>query len=240
MCGLGDADDDIAGPLPRFEGVNLMYPPPATSSSPTLPPIQSQQSGPPGVVRVPPLMPQDVEKFTALFEKSGAADGILQGQQAREIFQRSKLPTQTLIQIWNLADRQQRGALGAAEFVVAMHLITCSKSGALPVLPQILPPGLYEAAAGRPPRGGPDRRGPGRPSVPPIPRQFSGSGAQRAQSPLSRQYTPPVQQAPVQQQSLTGGWAISPQEKARFDSVFMTVEKSNPDVINGICWFRAE
>ena len=214
-----------------------MYPPPPTTSSPTLPPIQQQTSGPPGVIRVPPLMPQDVEKFTALFEKSGAVDGILQGQQAREIFQRSKLPTPTLIQIWQLADRQHRGALGAAEFVVAMHLITCSKSGSLPALPQILPPGLYEAAAGRPPgRNGPDRRGgPGRPTVPQIPRQFSGSNAQRAQSPLSRQYTPPVQQQgpPIQQQNLTGGWAISPQEKQRFDSVFMTVEKADPNVITG-------
>lgn len=184
-------------------------------------------------------MPQDVERFTALFEKSGAVDGILSGQLAREIFQRSKLPTQTLIQIWNLADRQHRGALGAAEFVVAMHLITCSKNGTLPVLPQILPPGLYEAAAGRPPRrAGPDRRGSGRPPVPPIPKQYSGPNAQRTQSPLARQYTPPAPQAPAPiQQNLTGGnlggWAISPAEKARFDSIFDTVGKANPDVITG-------
>jgi hypothetical protein len=31
------------------------------------------------MIRVPSLTPQDVDKFTALFEKSGAVDGLLQG-----------------------------------------------------------------------------------------------------------------------------------------------------------------
>lgn len=31
------------------------------------------------MIRVPNLMPQDVDKFTILFEKSGAVDGLLQG-----------------------------------------------------------------------------------------------------------------------------------------------------------------
>ncbi|KAI5787244.1 hypothetical protein EDC01DRAFT_749957 [Geopyxis carbonaria] len=229
------------GPIPRFEGVHIAYPPPPpppVTSSPPLPALSNQQTGPAGMIRVPPLTPPDLEKFSALFEKSGASDGILQGGLAREIFQRSKLPTPTLIQIWNLADRQQRGALGQAEFVVAMHLITCSKNGSLPVLPQILPPGLYEAAAGRPPtRDGPGRRGPpGRgmptmPPVPPIPRQFSGPAAQRAQSPLSRQFTPPAPQNAVQRD--TTGWAINAADKQRFDAVFLTVDKANPTVITG-------
>ena len=177
----------------------------------------------------------------------------LLGTIARDIFQRSRLPNPTLIQIWNLADRQGRGALGCAEFVVAMHLITCCKNGSIPALPQILPPALYDAAAGRPPaRAGPDRRPqqqqqqqppppppPGRPMppVPPIPKQFSGPQAQRAQSPLSRNFTPPVpQNANAIQRELTGGppWAVSPADKQRFDAVFLTVDKTGRGVITGM------
>jgi epidermal growth factor receptor substrate 15 len=120
-----------------------------------------------------------------------------------------------------------------------MHLITCCKNGSLPALPQILPPGLYDAASGRPPtRNGPDRRQPGRamPPVPPIPKQFSGPQAQRAQSPLSRNFTPPVpQNANAIQRDITGGgWAVSAADKERFDQVFMTVDKANRGVITGM------
>lgn len=233
------------GPLPRFEGVTIVYPSPPTTSSPPPPPppvttvIGPQPTGPSAMIRVPPLMPQDVDRFTALFEKSGAVDSLLQGSIARDIFQRSRLPNPILIQIWNLADRQGRGALGCVEFVVAMHLITCCKNGALPTLPQILPPGLYDAASGRPPaRSGPDRRQTARamPPVPPIPKQFSGPQAQRAQSPLSRNFTPQVpQNANAIQRDLTGGsgWAVSPADKQRFDAVFLTVDKANRGVITG-------
>lgn len=229
------------GPLPKFDGVNITYPPPPPLTSspppPPPPPIQQAQLSGQGMIRVPPIMPQDVERFTGLFEKSGAQDGVLPGDVAKGIFQRAKLPNQTLGLIWNLADRQHRGALGPAEFVVAMHLITCSKNGSLPILPQILPPGLYEAAAGRlPARTGPDRRGAGRglpptlPPIPPIPKQFSGQ-QQRAQSPLSRQFTPPITQALPPQG--TGDWAISAADKARFDQVFLTIDKQNRGFITG-------
>ena len=198
-------------------------------------------------------MPHDVERFTALFEKSGAVDGMLPGacdsaipgkyrietdsvagNNARDIFQRSKLPTATLIQIWNLADRQGRGSLGAVEFIVAMHLITCCKNGSLPALPQILPPGLFDAAAGRQPTRNGRQAGRGMPPVPPIPKQFSGPQAQRAQSPLSRNFTPPVPQpANAVQRDLTGGWVVSPTDKQRFDAVFLTVDKANRSFITG-------
>lgn len=104
------------------------------------------------------------------------------------------------------------------------------------MLPQMLPPALYEAAAGRPgTRNGPERRQTGRsmPPVPPIPKQFSGPQAGRAQSPLSRQFTPPAQQPPIQRDN-TGGWAIKPEDKARFDQVFLTVDKANSGFITGM------
>jgi epidermal growth factor receptor substrate 15 len=138
--------------------------------------------------------------------------------------------------IWNLADTEQRGALNSTDFVVAMHLLTSSKSGALRQLPAALPPGLYEAASRRPPArqitGGPAPGRPGEiPPVPGIPKQFSGSGAQRTASPMTRPggYGTPPQSA----QSTGTDWAITPAEKAQFDSLFNTVDKMNRGYITG-------
>jgi len=67
-----------AGPLPRFDGVSITYPPaaPPTTSSP--PPGHIPQA-PPGGARVPQLTEADCKKFTDLFQVSGAVDGILPG-----------------------------------------------------------------------------------------------------------------------------------------------------------------
>ncbi|RPB26251.1 hypothetical protein L211DRAFT_835615 [Terfezia boudieri ATCC MYA-4762] len=227
------------GPLPRFEGVNITYPPtaPPTTSSP--PPGHISQA-PPGGPRVPQLTEADCKRFTDLFQVSGAVDGILPGDAAKGIFTRAKLPIQTLGLIWGLADRNQKGALTCPEFVVAMHLINCTKNGSLQALPTVLPPALYEAASGRPsarpqerrPTGG--RVPPNIPTVPPIPKQFSGG---RAQSPLSRQFTPPGSLHP----NLSGGaaplpdgdWAITPREKQEFDNLFNSVDRTGKGFITG-------
>lgn len=78
------------------------------------------------------------------------------------------------------------------------------------------------------------------PPIPPIPNQFSGPQAQRAQSPLSRNFTPPVpQNANAIQRDLTGGgaaggpWAVTPADKQRFDAVFLTVDKAGRGFITG-------
>lgn len=68
------------------------------------------------------------------------------------------------------------------------------------------------------------------PPVPAIPKQFSGSGPQRTQSPLSRQQYPSTQSPET---AAGSDWLISPQEKAQFDSVFATVDKSKTGYING-------
>lgn len=148
------------------------------------------------------------------------------------------MPNQTLGLIWSLADRNQKGALTCPEFVVAMHLINCTKNGSLQALPPALPPALYEAASGRPPARPQERRPtggrvpPNIPTVPPIPKQFSGG---RAQSPLSRQFTPPGPLHP----NLSGGappppdWAITPREKQEFDNLFNSVDRAGKGFITG-------
>ena len=62
----------IAGPLPRFAGINIEPPRPVSAASPP-PPFG-------GPVRVPPLNPEDVAKFTALFDKSDTQGGLITGR----------------------------------------------------------------------------------------------------------------------------------------------------------------
>ncbi|KKZ63203.1 hypothetical protein EMCG_02408 [[Emmonsia] crescens] len=216
------------GPLPKFSGLSkdIMEP------TPQAPPVASSPPPGAGPVRVPPLVPEDVTKFSSLFERSEVQNGLLSGENAKQIFERARLPNEVLGRIWNLADTKQRGALDATEFIIAMHLLSAYRNGTMRILPQTLPPGLYEAAARR---GGVrtstgSRSSSDIPPVPAIPKQFSGSGPQRAQSPLNR---PPQFQSTISVQFTGGDWTITPQEKAHFDTVFTTVDKANLGYITG-------
>ena len=159
------------------------------------------------------------------------ADSKRAGETAKSIFERASLPNDVLGRIWNLADREQKGHLGLTEFIIAMHLLASYKNGSMRALPQILPAGLYEAAA----RRGVARQVTGsRPTpdgAPPsaIPRQFTSTGYPAQVSPAARS-----QQAPFQQATSTGDqWAVSPQDKAQFDQIYATVDTQNLGYITG-------
>lgn len=161
---------------------------------------------------------------------------MIAGIQAKQIFERARLPNEVLEQIWNLADSQGRGALGVSEFIIAMHLLTSFKSGAMKVLPTILPPGLVEAASRRPslrPALNTSSQSQQMSSTPypsGIPRQFSGQEPPPPKSPIGSQTfsTPPVSAQP------TGNdWAIGPRDKAQFDGIFATVDRANKGYITG-------
>jgi hypothetical protein len=51
------------------------------------------------------------------------------GHIAKEFFERSRLPTSELSQIWNLSDVNHDGALSLAEFCTAMHLVVLRVNG---------------------------------------------------------------------------------------------------------------
>ena len=212
------------GPLPKFEGLTTgaaVQPPPGPPPSALQP--QSSGSGP---IRVPPLTPEKAGQYAALFEKSGAQGGILGGEQAKQIFERAGLPNEILGRIWNLADTEQRGALQVTEFVIAMHLLASFKSGSMRGLPNVLPAGLYEAAARRPP----SRQST---SMSAIPRQMSGtSNAPRTGSPLSRPAFAAPQLYP-QASGSSSDWAITHAEKSKFDSIYATLDKTNKGFITG-------
>ncbi|OJD31879.1 uba ts-n domain-containing protein [Diplodia corticola] len=204
------------GPLPKFDSS-----PPSGPAAPG--PIQPQMSGP---IRVPPLAPERAAQYAALFEKSGAVNGVLPGETAKNIFEKARLPNETLGRVWALADTEQRGALGVTEFIIAMHLIQSLSSGAMKGLPSSLPAGLYEAAS----RRGPTIRAPGAPQGP-IPRQFSGQNTGRTQSPMSGrpQFATPPQSA----QPTGNDWLITPQEKSSYDNLFSKVDTQGRGFITG-------
>lgn len=151
------------------------------------------------------------------------------------MFEKARLPNEVLGRVWNLADTEQKGALGMTEFIIAMHLLASLRTGGLRALPQTLPAGLYEAAA---------RRAPPAP-IQAIPRQFTGPQAPRPQSPLARPpYVPPsMPTQPLPQQAMsaqalssqaTGAeWLISPQDKAAFDKMFASIDRNNTGYLDG-------
>lgn len=213
------------GPLPRFDGIIFAGP---TASPPPAgaPALQAQATG--GAVRVPPLTPDKVAQYTALFERQSLQGNMLSGDQARQIFDKSGLPNEALGRIWALADTEQRGALVLAEFVLAMHLLTSMKTGALRALPNVLPAGLYEAATQRPSGPAAARQSPSNTGMSAIPRQLSGSAQPRAGSPLGR---PPL--APQTSGTAAGDWAVSPADKERFDQLYASLDKANKGFITG-------
>jgi epidermal growth factor receptor substrate 15 len=150
------------------------------------------------------------------------------GENAKEIFEKARLPNEVLGRIWNLSDTEQRGALNVTEFIIAMHMLASYRTGNMKALPNALPPGLYEAASRRgqlppPPPGRPEQSAT-------IPRQFSGQNAPRTQSPLAR---PPFGAPPQSVQATGSDWLISPQEKSSYDNLFNGVDKAGRGFITG-------
>jgi epidermal growth factor receptor substrate 15 len=216
------------GPLPRFDGISVsggISSPPPQSSAIAAPPLQPQGTG--GVtIRIPPLTPEKVAQYAGLFDRQPLLVGnLLPGEQAKQIFEKSGLPNEILGRIWQLADTEQRGALVLTEFVIAMHLLTSMKTGALRALPNVLPAALYEAATRRgiPARQSPTGTGP----ISAIPRQLSGSAQMRTGSPLGR---PPIS---AQATGVVSDWLVTPADKARFDQLYDDLDKTRKGFITG-------
>lgn len=74
------ADARIAGPLPRFDGLNLPFAPTVATPAPAAPATPLPPPPPPTAARIPQLTDEDCKKFTNLFQVSGAVDGILPGK----------------------------------------------------------------------------------------------------------------------------------------------------------------
>ncbi|CAD7929837.1 unnamed protein product [Amoebophrya sp. A25] len=77
-----------------------------------------------------PMTKKDKKKYAAIFAKTDEnSDGFVEGDEAKLLMQRSKLPNEFLALTWQLSDHDNDGRLNLAEFLVAMHLITRCKKG---------------------------------------------------------------------------------------------------------------
>ncbi|KAI9136783.1 hypothetical protein BKA69DRAFT_1128813 [Paraphysoderma sedebokerense] len=88
------------------------------------------------------------QKFTSYFQNAGAKDGKLNGDSAREFFMKSKLPVDTLSQVWLLADTTKSGSLSLPQFMIAMFLINRVLENKLQSIPQSLPPSFVANVMG--------------------------------------------------------------------------------------------
>ncbi|CAK7270930.1 hypothetical protein SEPCBS57363_004353 [Sporothrix epigloea] len=263
------------GPLPRFEGIvtaagtlpsqssltaNVTGPLSAQGTGTSASQMAPQGTGGSTLARVPPLTPDRAAQYARIFQDQTKGEPTMSGDSARRIFEKSGLGIHILGRIWQLADTEQRGSLVQTEFIIAMHLLTSTKSGALRALPAMLPAALYEAAT----RGvaaassGSDTSigaAFGSPASP-VNRQQSphggGLGAMGILPPppstsISRQMTgmrpappnfsagPLGRPAPPTPTPMSSGseWLITPAEKARMDPVFLNLDKDHKGYITG-------
>lgn len=145
----GESVDELAihksGAPPNFNGVTLPSQAAPNSSSTFNPPTSNQSSSSnPNYI---PISPADRSRYMRIFANSNPNRGLIDGDKAKEIFVKSKLPFDKLGAIWNLADTHARGSLDATDFILGMHFIQHTMSGRLNSIPAALPPGLYEQAS---------------------------------------------------------------------------------------------
>jgi len=74
----------------------------------------------------------------AFFDADRNNDGFVEGQEAREVLDKTSLPAEELAVIWFLADTDQDGRLAWGEFLCAMHIAHRRAQEGVPI-PEVLP-----------------------------------------------------------------------------------------------------
>lgn len=219
------------GPPPTMEGVNLPLTAQLTGSSSS----GAASNNMPGVIEI---KPEDRARYTRIFANSGPVGGLIDGDRAKEIFVKSKLPFDKLGAIWNLADTQARGALDLTDFIIAMHFIQNTMNGTLNSIPAALPPGLYDQAKGS--SGVASRAVPGSPlaaqNTGGSASGFGASGVQRQMTgspfPTASAFQSP-QQAKHAPTASGAHWDVTAEEKARADQFFDSLDVSKQGRLDG-------
>ncbi|KAK3816965.1 MAG: hypothetical protein JOS17DRAFT_400413 [Linnemannia elongata] len=218
-------------PLPHFEGIT-----PAKTDSPLSgsTPVVSHSTGSDSTISE-----SDRTKYANMFMAVGPVGGLLEGDKAREVFLKSKLPVDKLSQIWGLADTKARGSLDLTDFTIAMFYIQRTMDGSISTLPTTLPPSVLKAAAG--PAAGVGLMSSPVLSAQTLARQVTG-GNMGIQNPvIARQMTGSMSlsSSPLAKQN-TGGlsadsipWEITPEEKAKFDRFFDQLDANGDGFVEG-------
>lgn len=200
---------ETPGPLPKFSGLVIpsQLVPQGTSNSllqtqpsayvPQNNQLSSQQDA------ISPVSAADFERFSLMFEKTtGSKSSPLDGNAAKEILTKAKLPTVTLGQIWSLVDVNNKGQLDLPAFVMAMHLIHGLLSGSLKQLPPFLPDHLWKS----------------------VRAQETPSTASFNNQSFSSQITNPAittGSVPLaRQETANQEWIVSPLQREQFNSIF--------------------
>ncbi|KAI9595465.1 hypothetical protein BDF19DRAFT_442049 [Syncephalis fuscata] len=170
-----------------------------------------------------PIGPEARSKFARMFASCQPVTGELDGERAKAIFMKSKLPMEKLGQIWTLADTHNRGRLDVHEFTIAMYLIQHTMDGSLKQLPGKLPNGFYPGTPLTTPTS----------ASTPVPNSMSGSPAVHPVSvgTLSRYHTP--SERSIASGSMTMSRAVSNQNNETRPGIFPPDTSANT---NNMAW----
>ncbi|KAL6933113.1 hypothetical protein ACO0R3_002209 [Hanseniaspora guilliermondii] len=152
--------------------------------------------------QIPLPSAQEIAQFAQLFDSYSKGQQFISGDDARDILQKSKLPTQALVEIWNLADQNDAGFLTKDQFVIAMFLVQLLMSNRIGLpLPEFLPPSMWSF----------------------VKQNISNSQIQqRSSSPLQRNLTNnSFNSTPVDQ------WALNVETCKSFDAIFHSLDKAH-------------
>ncbi|CAG8530654.1 11385_t:CDS:10 [Diversispora eburnea] len=177
---------------------------------------------------------EEREKYKRMFNSLNPTNGLLEGETARGILQRSKLPFETLGKIWSLADSKQRGKLDVTEFTIAMFFVQKSMNGTIKTIPTNLPPGFYEMAAGTTVTTGATEEfvSPASPPFPPFTPRNIANVTDSRMSPIVRQASLSVSGS-VSPNFSDDSWDVTPEDKVPYDRFFDTLDKSKKGFLTG-------
>lgn len=158
------------------------------------------------------ITPHDKLRFDQMFDTLDKhRKGVIGAQEAVPFMTRSKLPEDTLAQIWDLADMHNTGEFTKVEFAIAMYLVQQKLNGK--ELPATLPASVIssvKAASNAPgrtmsPSQGPSQTKEAQTSPPPPQRAMSGSLNDLVSLNDVFSTPSPTPKAPAQQQQGPGG-----------------------------------
>lgn len=185
--------------------------------------------------RIPLITMEERNRYQTMFKNLKLTNDLIKGSQAKTIFSRTHLPNEVLGHVWNLVDVHHRGALNITEFTVAMHLIHSIINGSLKTLPSILPPGIFNMAAGKTYSHGPSHR---LVSDNMNQRNPDNLGIKDSSNFLQKHY----KHQHMDNQSntffqfdtnLPTDWNIKPHERSQYINLFKSINKANENYITG-------
>lgn len=196
------------------------------------------------------ISPEDKARFMRIFAMVGPTNGVLNGDQVKDVFLKSKLPYSKLGEIWNLADTKQRGVLDLTDFIIGMHYIQGTMNGTITTLPTVLPNGMYESASDhssvpstplQPQRTGTDQHimpspVPASALAPPsasMPAAAPARASTLFSGPAPERSTTMPATALSSSGPLSDGWAITPADKTRYDGFFDSLDTERAGYVDG-------